>query len=409
MTDIARVVIVGAGAGGDACATGLRKQGFKGEVVLIGQEPLRPYERPFLSKQFLRGEIPDQRTFLRPENAYDELGIELRLATEVVGADRNRGELELGNGERLGFDALVLATGATPRSLPGAPSASNVFTLRSFSDAVALRNALADAERVLLVGAGFIGAEVAASARMLGKAVLTVEIGEVPMERALGRPVGEIYARIHRSRGVDLRLATGVSEWIEDGDRVTAVRLTDGSLEEIDLAVIAVGVTPNVGLANGLGLDTERQAVWVDEHLRAATNIYAVGDIAAHLHPVYHRRLRVEHWQVAQRQGTGVARAITGDPEPYTELPWFWSDQYDVNLQYVGNAPESDRHVIRGEPEDERFSVFYLNKGLVDAVLSVNDGRTGRFSRPLISRRLAIPESTLADPTADLREAARQE
>jgi 3-phenylpropionate/trans-cinnamate dioxygenase ferredoxin reductase component len=398
-----RAVIVGAGAGGDAAAMGLRKQGFEGEVVLLGEEEHRPYERPYLSKQFLRGEIPDEKAFLRPEGEYDSQGIDYRAGARVVRADRASRELSLDSGERIGFDHLVLATGSTPRRLAGVPDASNVFTLRSLNDARVLRQGIAASGRVLLVGAGFIGAEIAASARQMGKDVLMVEVAAVPLERVLGADIGRVYARIHRDHGVDLRTETAVDEWIVEGDRVAAVILSDGRREEVDVAVIAIGVTPNLELAEQLGLDIGPEGLMTDESLRAGPEIYAVGDIAAHLHQVYGRRLRVEHWQVAQRQGTAVAAAIAGDDTPYTQLPWFWSDQYDVNLQYLGHAYQFDQTVVRGDLDGEKFSVFYLKAGVIEAVLSVNDGRTGRFSRELISRRAQVEPSILSDPDSDLR------
>lgn len=397
-----RVVVVGAGAGGDAAAIGLRKRGFEGQIVLIGDELHRPYERPYLSKQFLRGEISDERVFLRPGDEYERQGVELRLGARVASADSS-GTIELDSGESVPYDTLVLATGSTPRWPNGVPHLENTFALRSLEDGRRIREAIRNAGRVLLLGAGFIGAEVAASARGMEKDVLMVEVAEVPLERALGRDMGEMYAAIHRSHGVDLRLGIGVDEWIEESGRLVAVRLSDGSREAIDLAVIGIGVSPNLELPEKLGLKTGSHGVEVDARLQAAPHIFAVGDIAAHFHPVFNRLVRVEHWQVAQRQGTAVAAMITGESGPYSELPWFWSDQYDLNLQYVGNAHEFDCTVMRGDPATNQYSIFYMRDGFIDAVLSVNDGKTGRFSRPLISNRTQVPPEVVADPHTDMR------
>jgi 3-phenylpropionate/trans-cinnamate dioxygenase ferredoxin reductase subunit len=230
-----------------------------------------------------------------------------------------------------------------------------------------------------------------------------VELGPVPLERVLGPDIGNMYAQIHRDRGVDLRTGTEVDEWRVQNDRVVAVTLSDDSTEPVDVVVAAIGVTPNLDLAEQLELGVGGEGLRTDETLQAGEGIYAVGDIAAHQHPVFGRRLRVEHWQVAQRQGTAVAASIATQPSPYTELPWFWSDQYDVNLQYLGNAPQRDDSVVRGALASEKFSVFYMSQGVVDAVLSVNDGRSGRFSRPLISGRTPVDPAVLADPEGDLR------
>lgn len=401
-----KVVIVGAGAGGDATAMSLRKQGFEGEIVLIGMERRRPYERPYLSKQFLRSEVEIDRVYLRPEAEYEQQGITLITGRSAVRASAGPREIILDDGARIPFETLVLAPGSTARWLPDVPHAANVYTLRSLDDCLDLKAGLDQSRRLLLLGAGFIGAEIAASARQLGKGVIMVELATVPLERALGREVGEVYARLHRSRGVDLRAGTSVVDWIVEGDRLVAVQLSDGSREEVDMAVIGVGVIPNVDLGRDLGLELGQGGVLVDETLRAGDGIYAVGDIAAHLHPVFGRHVRAEHWQVAQKQGTAVGAAIAQEPTEYRELPWFWSDQYDVNLQYVGNAVDFDRIAWRGDVEGEKFSVFYMKDGTIDAVLSVNDGRTGRLSRELISRRLAVDEAVLRDTEVDLRELA---
>jgi len=397
---------VGAGAAGDAAAMALRKHGYDGSIVLIGADRHRPYERPFLSKQYLRGEVPIERVFLHPPQEYESQRIELLSGRTVVKAGRADQSVVLDDGRSIRFDTLILATGGTPRRLSGVPNLSNVFTLRSLDDSTAIKAALAESSRLLLLGAGFIGAEVAASARMQGKEVLLVEVAPVPLGRALGQQMGEIYARIHRSRGVDLRTNTSVTRWLTAADRVVGVELSDGSREQIDSVLVAIGIEPRLELARDLGLELGAGGVLVDEALRAAPKILCAGDIASHLHPLYGRRLRVEHWQVAQKQGAACGAALAAESKPFEELPWFWSDQYDVNLQYLGNAQDFDQTVWRGEPESEQFSVFYLKDGVIDAVLSVNDGRTGRRSRELIRRRLPVDPRALADVETDLRELA---
>ena len=402
-----QVVIVGAGGAGDAAALSLRKNGYDGSIVLLGADRHRPYERPYLSKQYLRDEIPTERVFLHPPEEYERQRIELLSNHRVETVTRREKMVVLADSRRIPFDALILATGGVPRSLPEVPTSSNVFTLRTLDDSMAIKQTLSESRRMLLLGAGFIGAEVAASARVTGKEVLVVEVAPVPLARALGQEMGEIYARIHRSRGVDLRTNTSVSRWLTTGDRVVGVELSDGSREEVDAVLVAIGIEAEVRLAQDLGLALGLGGVKVDETLRAAPDIYCAGDIAAHLHPVFGRHLRVEHWQVAQKQGTACGAAVAGTPTPYQELPWFWSDQYDINLQYLGNAQDFDQTVWRGDPEGEQFSVFYLKGGVIEAVLSVNDGRTGRYSRELIRRRLRVDPQVLSDVSSDLRELAR--
>jgi 3-phenylpropionate/trans-cinnamate dioxygenase ferredoxin reductase subunit len=397
-----RVVIVGGGGTGDACAFALRKRGFDGEIVILSADHDRPYDRPYLSKEFLRGEVDVPKVFLHEEDAYVNERIELRLEQRVAGGSLDDRMLTLTGGDRVHFDVLVLGLGGTPRRLPDLPDAGNVRTLRSLRDSSQLREALKNAKRVLLVGAGFIGAEVAASARQLGKEVLLLEAAPVPLQRALGQDVGEIYAGIHRSHGVDIRTGTTVAEWHTGTGGVAAVTLSDGKREEVDLALIAVGIDPNVELPDTLGLQLEGGGVSVDESLRAAPDVYVGGDIAFHHHPVLDRSIRVEHWEVAKGQGRGIATCIADGPTPYRKLPYFWSDQYDVNLEYRGNASGDDTAVWRGDREGLKFTVFYLRNGVVEGVLSMNDSRTNELGGKLIESRRRVSLAELAD--ADLAE-----
>jgi 3-phenylpropionate/trans-cinnamate dioxygenase ferredoxin reductase subunit len=397
-----RVVIVGGGGTGDACAFALRKRGFDGEIVILSADHDRPYDRPYLSKEFLRGEVDVPKVFLHEEDAYAKERIELRLEQRVTGGSLDDRMLTLAGGDRVPFDVLVLGLGGTPRRLPDLPDAGNVRTLRSLRDSSQLREALKNAKRVLLVGAGFIGAEVAASARQLGKEILLLEAAPIPLHRALGQDVGKIYAGIHRSHGVDIRTGTTVAEWHTGNGGVAAVTLSDGKREEVDLALIAVGIDPNVELPDALGLQLEGGGVSVDESLRAAPDVYIGGDIAFHHHPVLDRSIRVEHWEVAKGQGRGIAACIVDGPTPYRKLPYFWSDQYDVNLEYRGNASGDDTAVWRGDREGLKFTVFYLRNGVVEGVLSMNDSKTNELGGKLIESRSRVNMAELAE--ADLAE-----
>jgi 3-phenylpropionate/trans-cinnamate dioxygenase ferredoxin reductase component len=398
-----RVVIVGGGGTGDYAAFTLRKKGFDGDITILSADRDRPYDRPYLSKEFLRGEIEKSKVSLHEDADYAKERIDLRLEQRVTGGSLRERRLTLDGGAEVPFDTLVLGLGGTPRRLPGIPDAENVVTLRSLRDSEALRDALSRAGTLLLVGAGFIGAEVAASARKLGKDVVIVEALPVPLQRALGREVGEIYADIHRSNGVDVHTATTVDRWHTTGDRVTGVSLSDGSHKDVDLVLVAVGIEPNLELPKALGLPIEGGGVRVDEGLRAADGVYVGGDIALHEHPVLQRAIRVEHWEVAKGHGRGIAAAIAGGDTPYTKLPYFWSDQYDVNLEYRGQASGDDTGVWRGDPKDRSFSVFYLRNGVAEGVLSMNDSKTNEAGGKLVeSRREVEPERLKSADLAEL-------
>jgi 3-phenylpropionate/trans-cinnamate dioxygenase ferredoxin reductase subunit len=399
-----RVVIVGGGGVGDAAAFALRKKGFDGMVTIISADHDRPYDRPYLSKEFLRGEVELPKVFLHEESEYAKQGIELQLNRKVTGGSLNGGKLAVDGGGEVEFDALVLGLGGTPHRLPDVPRAENVLMLRSLRDSKALRQAIQGASRLLLIGAGFIGAEVGASARQMGKEVLMLEAAPVPLLRALGPDVGAIYAKIHRARGVDLRTETKVTQWHTEGKRVVGVTLSDGRREETDLVLEAVGIDPNLELPKALGLPIEGGGVRVDEALRAADGVYCGGDIALHPHPVVGRTIRVEHWEVAKNQGRGIAANIAGGDTPYTKLPYFWSDQYDVNLEYRGNASGDDGTVWRGDRDGLSFSVFYLRDGLINAVLSMNDSKTNEVGGKLIEARRPVDEAALASMNVDLSE-----
>src|SRR6266571_7633410 len=400
-----RVVIVGGGGAGDAAAFALRKRGFDGEVAILSADSDRPYDRPYLSKEFLRGEVELKKVFLHDEGEYAKERIELRLQQRVVGGSLADRTLSLQGGGDVSFDVLLVATGGTPRRLPDAPSAANVMTLRSLRDSQSLRDALQRGSRLLLVGAGFIGAEVGASARQLGKEVLMVEAAPVPLARALGEEVGEVYASIHRSKGVDVRTGTTVKEWHLERGRVSGVTLSDGRQEEADVVLVAIGIEPNLDLPRALGLAIEGTGVRVDAGLRAAEGVYVAGDIALHHHPLLGRAIRVEHWEVAKGQGRGIATSIAaGTSTPYAKVPYFWSDQYDVNLEYRGNASGEDQAVWRGDRDGLHFSVFYLREGVVDAVLSMNDKEGGEAGAKIIESRQKVDANALSDSKVDLAE-----
>jgi 3-phenylpropionate/trans-cinnamate dioxygenase ferredoxin reductase component len=398
------VVIVGGGGGGDAAAFALRKKGYDGGVMILSADHDRPYDRPYLSKEFLRGEVELPKVFLHDEADYSKEKIELRLQERVVGGSLRDRTLSLQSGSDVSFETLVVSTGGTPRKLPDAPHSDNVFTLRSLRDSQAIREALKQGKRLLLIGAGFIGAEVGASARQLGKDVLMVESAPVPLARALGTEVGKVYASIHRDHGVDVRTGTTVAEWHSRGGRVTGVTLSDGRREEADVVLIAIGIDPNLELPRALGLPIHEGGVRVDEGLLAADGVYCAGDIALHPHPLLGESIRVEHWEVAKHHGRGIASSIASGHGPVTRLPYFWSDQYDVSLEYRGHASGHDRAIWRGDKEALHFSVFYIRGGRIQAVLSINDKKVNEVGGKLIESRVTADEKALADVATDLSE-----
>ena len=403
MADRPTFVIVGANLAGGRAAQALRKEGFDGRLILIGAEPDPPYERPPLSKEFLRGESPKEKLFIVPPAFYDENDIELRLGVEAKRVDAQERAVELDSGERVSFDALLLATGGRARALP-IPGADleGVYYLRHVGDSEGIAAELQEGRRLVVIGAGFIGSEVAASARMKGLDVTVLEIAPVPLERALGRELGGIFAEIHRDHGVDLRTGEGV-ERFEGAQRVERVIATSGAAIDCDLVVIGVGIVPNTEIAEGAGIAVDNGIV-VDEYCQTDVDgIFAAGDVANFYSPILDERLRIEHWANAQSQGRAAALNMLGRKEPYNEVPWFWSDQYDLNMQLVGHAPSWDEVVFRGSVSERTFTAFYLKDGRLRAALAVNRFRDIRPSRELIKAGLEVDSRKLQDDETELR------
>jgi 3-phenylpropionate/trans-cinnamate dioxygenase ferredoxin reductase subunit len=391
-------VIVGAGLAGAAAAAGLREQGYDGRLVMIGAEPHPPYERPPLSKEYLRGE-ESEPVLARPEGWYEENQVELRLGTRVATLDASGPAVEVEGGERIDADAVLLATGGSPRRLPDAPE-EGVLYLRTIEDSDRIRKALTG-ERLVVVGAGFIGAEVAASARAQGVEVTVLEMAPVPLQRALGDDVGRIYGQIHRDQGVDLRTEEGVDR-IEAVSGGVVVRTSKGDAIEAEAVVVGVGIGPNAELAEAAGLEVSN-GVDVDAACRtSAAGVFACGDVANHDHPLF-GRIRTEHFDNALKMGTHVAGSMLGSAEPFTDPHWFWSDQYDVNLQYAGFAMKWDQVVTRGSLEDRDGVAFYLNEGVLLAALGLNRGKDVRRAMKLISARARPEPAVLEDEGVDLR------
>ena len=400
-------VIVGASLAGAKAAETLRSEGFDGRVVLIGDEARRPYERPPLSKEYLRGEKDFDAAAVHPADFYDEQDIELRSSSLVTAIDPAAASVTLSSGEQIAYDRLLLATGATPRRLP-VPGAElpGVLYLRSADDADTLRQAIGLTAQVVVIGAGWIGAEVAASARQLGAAVAMVELAAVPLERVLGAEVGAIYRDLHASHGVDLHFGVGV-EAIVGSKTVEAVRLSDGTELPASAVVVGVGVAPRVELAHAAGLAVE-DGVVVDEHLETSVpGIFAAGDVANAFHPRYGTRIRLEHWSAALNQGPAAARAMLGQRVVYDRSPYFFSDQYELGMEYRGWAPDFDEVVFRGDPASGAFLCFWLRHGEVAAAMNANVWDAGDAIEALVQAAQPVDRARLADPDVDLAGLAR--
>jgi 3-phenylpropionate/trans-cinnamate dioxygenase ferredoxin reductase subunit len=408
-------VIVGASLAGAKAAETLRTEGFDGRVVLIGEETERPYERPYLSKEYLRGEKPAAKLYVHDEGFYADNDIELLTGTRVESLDPGAREVTLSGSRTMAYSRLLLATGAAPRRIP-LPGADlpGVRYLRELGDSDALRAAITAASRVVVIGAGWIGSEVAASARQLGAEVAIVGPEAVPLERVLGPQVGGVYRDLHAEHGVDLHLSTQIEAIVGKG-AAQGVRTTDGLIIEGDLVVVGVGASPRDELAREAGLTVENGIV-VDEFLRTtAPDVFAAGDVAATWNARYNTRIRLEHWANALNQGPAAARNMLSQDSrdstdhpmtAYAKLPYFYSDQYDLGMEYNGYATDWDRVVLRGDPSARDFIAFWLRDGRVLAGMNANIWDQGDAIKAIIRGGATVDTDALADPSVPLDDLA---
>lgn len=388
---IERIVIVGASLAGLRTAEALRKRGYAGRLWLVGDEPHAPYDRPPLSKQVLTGEWDKSRVFFRQKEGYGALSLDMVLAQRATALDPSEHKLHLSNGDVLHYDGLVIATGAQARALPFGGELEGVHVLRSLDDSLAIRAALEKRPRVLVVGAGFIGLEVASICRKLDIPVTVVEADPLPLARKLGTQVGEAVSRLHRGHGVDLRCGIGVTA-LEGDRRVERARLSDGSTLEIDLVVVGIGVTPNVGWLEGSGVKVGNG---VECDAACATNVpgvFAAGDVCSAHNRLFDETLRVEHWTNAIDQAQLVAAGLIGEkPQLTASVPYFWSDQYDLKLQFAGQVRPDDQLVmVEGSLDDRAYVALFGRNGALRGALALN--RPGPFIRfrKLISERATL-------------------
>jgi 3-phenylpropionate/trans-cinnamate dioxygenase ferredoxin reductase subunit len=399
-------VIIGAGLAGATAAATLRQDGFDGDIVVVGEEPFLPYERPPLSKQYLRGDIAFEKTFVRPAGFYERNRIDLLSGARATRIDSARKIVHAGS-RHVRYDKLLIATGVRNRRLdiPGM-DLPGIFSLRSVADADAIRRHISQGRKALVVGMGFIGAEVAASLVQKHVDVVSIDPSPAPLFRALGARIGQVIAAVHREHGVDALYEDAVIRFEGNGHVERAITRRGRNID-CDFAVVGAGVEPAADFLEDSGIATDN-GILVDERCRTnIPDVWAAGDIANHQHPVFGRRIRVEHFQNAIQQGGAAARNMLGTGSPFEAVPWFWSDQYDLNIQYAGFHSAWDAIAVRGSLEDRHGMVFYLRQGRIDAIAALNRGKDLRRAMPLIAQRDTIDPKMLTNENVDVRDLAR--
>jgi 3-phenylpropionate/trans-cinnamate dioxygenase ferredoxin reductase subunit len=399
-------VIVGANLTGGAAATTLRTEGFEGRIVLVGQEPHPPYERPPLSKEYLRGESPAEGGLLQPLSWYEENDVELHLGVRAERLDPGARVVRIEDGTEIPYQRVLVATGGRNRApAVGGYDLDGVYDLRTIEDADRIRVKAEPGRKAVVVGAGFIGCEVAASLRQLGVEVEVVEIFETALQRALGPAIGRVFEQIHRDHDVTFHFGQVVDRFVGSG-RVEEVVTDRGVRIGCDFVVVGIGIEPNVDVVEGTAVEVD-DGILVDEFCRTNVDgIYSAGDVANHWHPLFERHMRVEHWDNALKQGAAAARAMMGKKEPYDDPHWFWSDQYEDNLQSIGLLLGWDELAIRGSLEERNFLAFYLKDGLLMGAVGLNRGRDVRRCAPLIRLRRSLDPVALKDEDVDLKKLA---
>jgi 3-phenylpropionate/trans-cinnamate dioxygenase ferredoxin reductase subunit len=401
------VVIVGAGHAGGTAAALLRQYGHQGPITLVGEEPIPPYQRPPLSKAWLKGEADADALALKPLEFYAENQIDFRPDVRAVKLERGNRRVLLSDGAALTYDFLILATGARPIALPipGADLAGVLF-LRTAADAEALKAAVGPGKRLAVVGGGYIGLEVAASGRGLGAEVVVLEREARLLARVAAEPLSNFFRDYHEKHGVTFELGASVTGFVGEGGHIKGVQLADGRVIACDAAVVGVGAHPNDQLASEAGLETARGVVVDLEARTADPHVFAIGDVAHRPMPIYSRMFRMESVPNALEQAKQAACAITGRPAPAGEVPWQWSDQYDIKLQIAGYAFDVDQIVIRGDPATAKFAVFHLNGDRLQSVEAVNSPPEFMMGRQLIGNRKPIDKAKLADTAISMKEVA---
>ncbi len=399
-----KVVIAGAGHAAGQVVASLKQKKFSGEIVLIGDEPYLPYQRPPLSKKFLAGELSAERLFFKPPVFYEDPSIEVMLDTRIDSIERENKSVSTSQNRSISYDRLVIATGARVRRLqvPGAELAG-IHYLRTINDVNRLRAEFEDGNRFVVVGAGYIGLEVAAVCRQLGLEVTVIEMAERVMSRVVSPQISAFYQQEHARHGVSLRLATGITGFVGE-DRVRGVVTSANDTIEADFVLVGVGIEPVTDLADEAGLQVDNGVVVDDRCLTGDADIYAVGDCTSHPNSIYGRRVRLESVHNALEQAKTAASNICGEEQHYSQVPWFWSDQYDLKLQIAGLSQGFDDTVIRGDPAQRSFACCYLRDNLLIALDAVNSPRDFMQAKNLVAERKPVDRSRLADPAVALKD-----
>ena len=403
MTSDQTIVVIGAGQAGGWTAKTLRDEGFGGRVIIVGDENFPPHERPPLSKEVLLGDAENDTCLLWPPDTLEDADIEMRLGIAVTDIDADGKSISLSDGETLSWNKLMIATGGTARSLPIAGvELDGVYTLRTIEDSEAIRSGIGKDRNVLIVGAGWIGLEVAAAARKKGANAIVLEVADRVCARALTPEMSQWVDDLHRRNGVDIRLGVSLDRFEGHGHVECAV-LGDETRIECDIAVIGIGLTPNTDLAEKAGLEIDNGIV-VDETGRTShPNIYAAGDNTNHPNPLLGKRIRLESWENAQNQAICAAKVMLGGTDTYAEIPWFWSDQYDANIQLMGLPDNFDQTAVRGDRDGGEFVEFYLKEGKLEGAAAINNARDLRFTRRMMMSGKTFDPADLENPEIKLQ------
>ena len=396
------VVIIGAGHAGGMTAISLRQQKYQGSITLIGEENLLPYQRPALSKGFLAGEIEEKRLYLKSQDYFDKNNINIIRNCEVVAIDRNNKTVSLENQKQLSYEKLIIATGSIVNKLKTSSRAADLYYLRTIGDSLKIREKLRNKNKITIIGAGYIGLEIASIAIKKNLEVNVVELENRVMGRVVSSEVSDFFQKKHQSEGIEFKFNTSITD-IEDQGKQKKIICSDGSCFSTDVVVVGVGITPNIELAKSSGLTCDN-GILVDENGQTSDpHIFAVGDCSNHPNNIFKQRLRLESVQNAVEQAKSIAASIAGSVKPYQEVPWFWSDQYNIKLQIAGISQNYDRCVVRGFPEEEKFAVFYQKDKRIIAVDAINSPKEFMVGKKWIAMQTKIPFELIRNMDIDLR------
>jgi len=401
------VVIIGAGHAGGMTAISLRQQKYQGSITLIGEEDFLPYQRPALSKGFLAGDIEEKRLYLKSQNYFDKNNIIIIRNHKIVAIDRNNKNILLDNEKQIEYEKLVIATGSVVNKLKTSCREADLYYLRTIEDSLKIREKLRNKNKIVIIGAGYIGLEIASIAIKKNLEVTVLELDNQVMSRVVSSEVSDFFQNKHQSEGVEFTFNTSVTD-IENQGKQKRIICSDGSVLNTDFVVIGIGIKPNVELAQSSGLECDNGII-VDELGQTSDHhIFAVGDCSNHPNNIFKQRLRLESVQNAVEQAKSIAAGIAGNQKPYQEVPWFWSDQYNIKLQIAGISQHHDRRVIRGYPKEEKFAVFYLKENRLIAIDAINSPREFMAGKKLIEMLSEVPFELISNMDVDLKEIVGQ-